>query len=370
MNVSDPKIFLNEAYEKAMSKASGKESIISNLADDIKKDLDVVLDNSENSKAVLAVLLTSLTYKKLFPAQDVRKHQQSIEGGYSGRTFDAKHITPFLKEKKFPAMAESGWLTRSLEQKVPYDMNYSGAIRPSSLKRAFLNILNALEYKDLDAADVIDYLLQGLVINRDKHDVRLARPQNLSIENIVALLDTHFHSKYSAEGASRLPVLALYAVYECLIKELKRFNGKKLLPIENHTSADARSGRLGDIDIVNEDGSAFEIVEVKFDIPISHNIVQIAKEKIQPASVERYYILSTSPIKDSERSAILDDIKQMKNTHGCQIVVNGILPTLKYYLRLINNPKDFINAYVDLLEEDSSIKYEHKLMWNVLIGKL
>ena len=55
-------------------------------------------------------------YKALNPAQDIRNHQASIEGGYSGRTFDSKYITPFMKLHKFPSMAESGWLTRALEQ--------------------------------------------------------------------------------------------------------------------------------------------------------------------------------------------------------------------------------------------------------------
>lgn len=368
--MKEPLLFLNEIYESAMSKASGKDCIMSDLPDAVKTELDTVLANSERSKAVLTVLITSLVYKFLHPEQDIRRHQQSIDGGYSGRTFDAKYITPFLREKRFPSMAESGWLTRSLEQKVPYDFDYPGAIKPDNLKKSFLGILGKLENGEFDAADAVDYLLQGLIIARDKHNISLARPQNLSIEHIVCLLDNHFHSKYSAEGASRLPVLALYAVYECLTEELKRFEGKVLLPIESHTSADSRSGRIGDIDVDREDGSIFESVEVKFDIPVNHNIVQVAKEKIQPTSVERYYILSTVAVDEHDVEAISNDIKQIKNTHGCQIVVNGVLPTLKYYLRLIDNPKNFISRYVDLLERDGAVKFEHKMMWNILVSKL
>lgn len=366
----DPELFLNDMYATAMRNASGKKHIETDLNEDVKNELRTVLDNSERSKAVLTVLLTSLVYKYINPLQDVRRHQQSIEGGYSGRTFDSKYITPFLKEKKFPSMAESGWLTRSLEQKVPYNYDYPGAIKPDNLKFAFLDLLDKVETAQVDVIAVIDFLLQGLIINRDKHKISLARPQNLSIACIIHLLDMHFHSKYSAEGASRLPVLALYAIYKCLIGELKRFSGKMLLPLESHTSADSRSGRIGDIDIMNSDGSSFEAIEVKFDIPINHNILQIAKEKIQPTSVERYYILSTMPINEKERDLIENDIKQIKNTHGCQIVVNGVLQTIKYYLRLLDNVKDFINYYVELLDCDNSIKFEHKLMWNILISKL
>ncbi|MBP1617817.1 MAG: hypothetical protein H6Q14_1644 [Bacteroidetes bacterium] len=43
--------------------------------------------------------------------------------------------------------------------------------------------------------------------------IALAKPHNLPISSIIDLLSKHFNRKYSAEGASRLPVLALYAVY-------------------------------------------------------------------------------------------------------------------------------------------------------------
>src|SRR5690606_12599146 len=111
----------------------GSDSNINMELEDIN-DLNVILEYSESAKAVITVTITSLVYKILNPEQDIRKHQTSIKDGYSGRTFDTKYITPFLKDKKFPAMAESGWLTRSLEQKTPYDIYYSGAIRPEKLK--------------------------------------------------------------------------------------------------------------------------------------------------------------------------------------------------------------------------------------------
>ena len=366
--------FINNAYAEAMRKASGKQNIESFVNVELRNNLDTVLSNAESSKGVLTVLITSLVYKHLNPTQDVRKHQQSIQGGYSGRTFDTKYITPFLKEKRFPAMSTSGWLTRSLEQKVPYDFNYTGAIKPIELKDAFLNILDKVENNNEPAnvEQLLDYLLQGLIIMRARHNVQLAKPKNLSIENIMKLLELHFHAKYSAEGASRLPVLALYAIYECLVVELRRFENKKLLPLESHTSADARSGRIADIDVVDSNSNnPFEAVEVKFDVPVSHDIVEIAIEKIRPyPSVARYYILSTFPILESDAEKIESDIRQIKNTHNCQLVINGIMPTLRYYLRLLNDTGLFINNYVELLASDKAIKFEHKIMWNQLISKL
>ena len=364
MNVED---FLNAKYSSAVRAVANKAEAVSKLSKDIKDHLNVIVDNSESSKGVLTVVFTSAVYKCLHPEQDIRRHQSSIEQGYSGRSFDSHYITPFLKNNKFPSMVESGWLTRSLEQKVPYDENYTGAIKPATLKTAFIQSIKSIETSG-NQEDIVDYLLQSLIIQRDKKQIDLAIPQNLSISSIIELLERHFYAKYNSFGASRLPVLALYAVYEVITKQITRYNGKCLLPIESHTSADARSGRHGDIDVVNADGSAFEAVEVKFDVEISHNIVITAKEKIQTSTLERYYILSTLPMAKDDEKAIEKEIEQIRNTHGCQLIINGVLPTIKYYLRLLDNPKYFIERYANLLKDDTAIKFEHKQMWNTLIA--
>ncbi len=319
---------------------------------------------------MLTVFITCIVYKIFHPYQDIRKHQDGIDGGYSGRTFDTKNITPFLKQHKFPAMAESGWLTRSLEQKVPYDKNYTGAIKPDSLKAAFLTLLDNIQ-NEADPQKYLSYLFQGLIIKRNQHKIDLTKPSSLSINTILSVLDQHFNSSYKAEGASRLPVLALYAIYECLINETKRFENKELLPMESHTSSDRRSGRIGDIEILGENKRPFEAVEVKHGISLSLQLVLDAYSKFQTTPVNRYYILSTAPPPDSEEmDKILEEIQRIKNVHGCQLIVNGIMPSIKYYLRLLENTSEFILYYVDLLEKDAALKFEHKENWNKIIGDL
>ena len=350
-----------------MELVGSDDTIKTDLDRKITQCLDEILKCSESSKGVLTVVFTSLVYKTLNTDQDIRNHQSSIDGGYSGRTYDTKHITPFLKSVKFPAMAESGWLTRSLEQKVPYDSKYSGAIRPAALKEAFLFTIDFIQNgKDLDK--VISYLFQGLIIQRNSQQIDLAKPLNLPIATIIGLLTLHFESKYSAEGASRLPVLALYAAYQCLIQETKRFDKKVLLEIESHTSADSRSGRIGDIDIVDERGKAFESVEVKHGIPITIQLVKDAFEKFKTTQVNRYYLLSTANIVKSEKEGIDREIERIKNIHGCHVIANGLTHSLNYYLRLLSDTSEFIENYVNLIEIDTALKYEHKKQWNVIIS--
>ena len=70
--------------------------------------------------------------------------------------------------------------------------------------------------------------------------------------------------------------------------------------MESHTSADTRSGRIGDIDIVDEKERAFEAVEVKHGIAITAQLVKDAFEKFKTTQVNRYYLLSTANIDASQ----------------------------------------------------------------------
>jgi DNA (cytosine-5)-methyltransferase 1 len=362
--------FLSQQYEDALSEVASGEQIQSTLSQAEQDLLAIILRYSESAKGVLTVLVTSLVYKKFHPEQDIRNHQDGIAGGYSGRTFDSRYITPFLKRCKFPAMAESGWLTRSLEQKVPYNLAYTGAISPSQLKAAFLTVLDNVQ-NNADCLAYLSYVLQGLVIKRNQQQIDLAKPAALSINSILNLLEQHFNAAYTADGASRLPVLAFYAIYQCLLNEARRFEGKTLLPLESHTSADVRSGRIGDIELLDEQGRVFEAVEVKHGIAITLQLVRDAYTKFQTTAVSRYYILSTAAYpQEREWDEIQAEIQRIKNVHGCQLIVNGIMPSLKYYLRLLNNTFEFIECYVNLLEDDAALKFEHKAKWNTLISDL
>ena len=369
MKNQTPDQFIEAAFTDAIALLGSNNHIESRLHEEEKQLLDTVLQYAEQAKAVLTVALTSITYKIINPSQNITKHQTSIPGGYSGRTFDSRFITPFMKAKKFPAMAESGWLTRSLEQKVPYDKNYSGAINPPALKQSFLQVLENLENK-ADGAAYLSYLLQGLILQRNKHVIELAKPTTLPIATILHLLELHFNGKYQSEGGSRLPVLAIYAAYQALTKELKRFEGKTLLPLESHTASDKRSGRIGDIEILDKQQRSFEAVEVKHGIPITLQLVRDAYEKFKTTPVNRYYILSTAASDDGQMAAMDAEIIRIKNVHGCQVIINGIMHTLKYYLRLLSDPYEFIENYINLIEQDPALKFEHKERWNQLISNM
>lgn len=363
---------LNEIYQKAQASVNSGtcQELFNQLDDSERSNLQIIINHCESAKGVLTVLMTSLVHKLHNPNQDIRLHQDNMKGGYSGRVVDAKYITPFMKAQGFPAMAESGWLTRSLEQNLPYDLHYPGKIRPPELKKAFLELLDLVQTQNRSPEKYLLVLFAKLIEYREKKAVDLAKPTGLSIPTIIGCLKQHFEANYSSRGASRLPVLAVYAVYQCMIKELKRFEGKTLLLLEEHTSSDRSSGRVGDIEVHDDEGRVFEAVEIKHGIPINSQLVKCAYEKFKKHPIKRYYLLSTADVDLNDIENINKEVYGVSKIHGCQIIVNGIYPSLKYYLRVLHNADNFIDNYVENLKKDKVITYEHKVKWNQLLSSL
>ncbi|MBR3145094.1 MAG: hypothetical protein IKF53_04285 [Clostridia bacterium] len=358
---------LNNTYETALA-ATTANDLSTDLPETIKQYVELIVARSETNKGLVTVLITLLTHKIVDHAQDIRYHQAQLPNGFAGRGIDQQNITPFMKSKSFPAMAESGWLTRSLEQAHPYDLDYPGKITPAGMKTAFLQTINEVQCNGLDPQKVLLYFFKLLIKQRDDLNIELAKPHSLSISSIIKTLEKHFTYRYSCSGASRLPTLAIYAAYQCMFGQVARYDGKTLCPLESHNSADTQSGRIGDIDINNEDGSAFEGVEIKHEIQITRQLVTDAYEKFKVHNTDRYYLLTTANMDSADWEGIETEVKRIAQIHGCQVIVNGVYSSLKYYLRLVKDPAEFIDHYVELLKTDETIKFPHKTAWNDIIS--
>lgn len=46
------------------------------------------------------------------------------------------------------------------------------------------------------------------------------------------------------------------------------------------------------------------------------------------------------------------------------MIVNGVIPSIKYYLRLLTNPGAVLPNYVQELATDKAISFEHRDVWN------
>ena len=277
------------------------------------------------------------------------------------------------------AMAESGWLTRSLEQLYPYTLDYEGKIRSKTVKDAFLQILNDIEENKADPKKYLRAIFSALITLMKEPQISIdfltetQRTETVTIEKIVDLLKHHFSHNYGVAGASRLPVLAVYSAYEMLM-EIQRYEGKTLLPLKSHTTADTKSHgicAIGDIEVLH-DNRFFEGVEIKHNIPISLGIVEDAYQKFAQTSVSRYYLLTTAEPNVEDVDAVNDFVNEIHRKHRCEVIVNGILPSLKYYLRLLSNPHLFLEGYSKNLqldyEQKTEIKEPHLRYWETLLN--
>jgi len=367
MNPMNHKEKLKNIYSLSFSIAD-----IQDIPQQYLEYISLIGEQAYKQKGVYTVLVTLLTHKSLFPEQDIRKHQSSMPDGFSGRTIDYSSITPTLKELGLPSMAESGWLTRSLEQPHPYNLDYKGKISNKAVKKAFLSIIDYVERRPEQANDVLRLILNKVIEVKAKNIVNVAKlvnPETLNILSIVDCLEEHFSTKYGVRGGSKLPVLAIYATYKSLLAEVKRYENCTLAPLGSHTASDLKSGSSGDIEVFDEQGQICEAIEVKLDREIDLTIVRVAYEKIIRFNPKRYYILSCKDIKASEIQEIKNIISQVREEHGCQIIINGVIPTIKYYLRLISL-ETFMNDYSNLVNLDTELQPIHKLKWNELIEKL
>ena len=344
---------LEEAFSKALTfKVSG-------LPQDIKNHLNFIAENAYRQKAVFTVLTTLFIHKIYSPRQDIRKHQSSMTGGFSGRTVDTKYITPTLKKLELPAMAESGWLTRSLEQPHPYNLNYPGKIRDKKLKTAFLKSIDYVQ-KNPQKAKICAIYLIHLTLEKTKNKIiikRLTNGEDINIDQVICFLEQCFTYKYKIRGGSKIPVIAIYSMFSVLIQELKRYKDCKLKPLGSHTASDRTSKVSGDIEIF-KNNLLEESIEVKFGKEIDPHLMRTVRDKIYKYGPKRYCVFSTkSVIKKDEVNKIVSEIREKS---GCQIILNGVIPTLKYYLRLISCKKYFLNKFLEMIEEDSELQSLHK----------
>ena len=367
---------LEDAYQLAAS----SDSPYSDLSESQENWVNAIIEKAESFRGVLTVLITSLVKKIETPTQDVRYHQRKLPNSYSGRGFDTRHITPFMKEKfrRF-AMAESGWLTRSLEQSSPYTLEYLGEIDNTTVKDAFLQVLNDIEENKADPKKYLQAIFSALITLMKESQISFdflketQHTETVTIGKIVDLLRRHFSHDYGVSGASRLPVLAVYSAYEMLM-EIQRYEGKTLLPLKSHTTADTKSRgirAIGDIEVMH-DNNFFEGVEIKHKIPISLGIVEDAYEKFKQISVSRYYLLTTAEPNVEDIDSVNDFVSEIHRQHGCEVIVNGILPSLKYYLRLLSGPQLFLEGYSKNLQLDfqqkAEIKETHLRYWESLLN--
>lgn len=302
-----------------------------------------------NAESAITNLTTCLACKVVEPAIDCRYHREPGNGMpeppdgrnnyFSGRTISEDIVAPWLKNQDF-VTSNSGWQTRTFERPRPYTLDYQENIR--AVKDEFLHILDGVQSGDATLArEALLYLLFNQITFRESQRILLTIPSINSIQTIISFFEKHFFASYSRKGTSRLPVLAIYAVYSCVMAEMERYNGYHLAPLQRHEAADARTGAIGDIEIFDAEERIFEAFEIKHEITIDKEVIRTAYDKFRSyPSLQRCYILTTAATCGGQDAESLALIQRIKNSHGAEIIANGVLPTIKYFLRLLKSPSN------------------------------
>ncbi len=128
------------------------------------------------------------------------------------------------------------------------------------------------------------------------------------------------------------------------------------------------------MEVLTAEGELFEGIEIKHNIRITPTLIADVYEKFRPTPANRFYLLTTAepnidPANAGEVAAL---IAQIRREHGCEVIANGLLSSLKYYLRLLPNPPDFVANYTRVLQADyqqsADIKTAHLEKWGELLA--
>jgi len=370
INVRD-KLSIIKKYDECFQIA--KSNKVLNIPPFVTGILDTIFNNIEKASSGYSNVLTCLVCTAIDNKVDPRYHREPKNGmkspsngdkWFSGRSISEKILVEWMKDdsRKF-RVANSGWQTRTYERPYPYDLNYPENI--SYIKDEFLNVLNYANDNRDKAYNLIVYFFRKEIEFIKAKGVQLTKlakdnyGNEVLISNVISALKSHFQT----DKSSHLPVIAIYSIYELIQNEVKSYDGIHLKPMDHHNSADKRTGAIGDIEL--EDGKdVIEAIEVKHNIKIDVRILLDAQEKILTSHVKRYYILTTHHecnVEDKKMAAIIEKIY---SEHGCQIIVNGVISTINYYLRMCSSPVDFLKKYSTNLSQSSVVTIEQLKVWN------
>jgi DNA (cytosine-5)-methyltransferase 1 len=377
--MTEPKIILEEAYSKAI------DIVANNSFEDsepvaIRLHIDSFIDKIETDKSLVQVIITSILKKVISPEQDIRLHMAKFPNGYSARVLDTQVTTPFFK-KYFPKYAnkETAFLTKATRAEIIWTLQEGKTLpfRSRILVEPFLTLIDYIQ--KVNNRKILNnwlaYIFAKLIAVTEKNQAVFDETIEsadfsavLNINTVISMLQQHFKAKLS----SRLPVIAIYAAYQQLFYSVKKYEEKILRPLNVHTSSDKHG--YGDIEIWNNDDTPFEMIEVKHNIAINRNLVFDVVKKSENTTIERYYILTT--YKDSFPNADEEDyinkfILKIKKERGLEIIANGIIHSLKYYLRFIDDYHEFLKSYTQALIKDAQnsteVKEFHVQMWQDIL---
>lgn len=286
---------------------------------------------------------------------------------FSGRSISEKIIYPWMASKGYRC-AKSGWQTRTFERPRPYTKDYPENI--DYVKTEFLGLLDIAATTQNMSFEIIKafFILENKV-RLERENLNVALDSSIKDDALILDIIHKFELHFNVQDSARLPVIAIYSLYKLVLGNISKYSNYVLQELASHEAADLRTGSIGDIEIANEEGIIVEAIEVKHNIPIDSIILRKAVEKIIQSKVRRYYILTTHSSCSVIDQDCINEIRSIYKKHGCQIIINGVIPTMKYYLRLFESPVKILSIYSEYLRKDRKIKNHHLQEWLKILNE-
>lgn len=348
---------------------------------------NIIEESNKDTKSFISATVTLLLVKHKFPKHDLNKHTAKL-GGISFRTIDTKVTVPILR-KYFPAYVNTAtaWLTPTFRGQEPLSEAVRKKTKSKKVKDSFLCFLETINKNPEVVEKVLLYLLcrllkkqeqhkKGVEKNRKNIQLLLENKPPLTINKTIDILEKFLHlSQEKKLYTARLPVLMLYSIYNLLVSQhIGVYSGKHLAPIKHHTTSDVKEG-YGDIEVYDGD-NIFEAVEVKHNIAINPDIVVTKIYQVSDTPIKRYLFLTTAEpyIEKGYEEEIRKLIEEVKQDKGIEVIVNGVLHTIKYYLRILGDPLKFMKLLMKILYEENkknafTVREEHIKMLHALLSE-
>lgn len=339
------------------------------LPAEVQGDLDTVL-NCASNRAPARLILACALAKAHQPQLNATEPYTEIRSGhsFSGRSYDEKYISPLVQSERLPLNPTTAFLTptlRNANQPLRSTTPFEG--RPREVYPAAARVLEAIERGEVTADDVLAAALRGLSALRDAQAAALTQAladlpgaaPALSTEDILTLFEQHLRSR----NASRLPVLLVAALYQTL----GTLVGERARTLGAHNAADARTGALGDVEVMLEGiGAVVTVYEVKARA-VSVLDLQQAVQKALTASArpENYLFVTTHPI---ERE-VTEYARSLHAETGIEFAVLDALSFARHLLHFFHRSRlTVLEAYQELVlaEPSSAVRPELKTAWLAL----
>ena len=340
------------------------------IAPEVKKQADLFFSKIEKNMTGFTNIITCLACGAANNSVDVRYHRQPNSSQsetmaeppkgkvwFSGRGISERVVYPWMEIRKLRT-SKSGWQTRTFERPKPYTLEYPENI--GFLRDEFLALLNFVSTGAVTSYNLLAYLLRLEVSYRTSIE-SLKKKLKKDTDFVPSFsLQSFLNDFFSLEKSSRLPVLCVYSIYQCIYNEYNLYSDFELLEIGDHEAADSRTGACGDIEISSkEDKSIFEAVEVKHAIKYDLSWILRLREKIEKKNPKKYLALTTHKDIVSFDSQSEDLYASILSDTECDLVFENVTTFIFSHYRTLLDKKSFFVNLEELLKEDKTVTDSH-----------